>query len=71
MGLTVHYLRDLANPASQCWTLIPFAQDLEGATGLAREGYADVRMYMGATGFRIVDETGKVWAEESRPRQTR
>jgi hypothetical protein len=67
MGLTVHFLRDLKDPHSECWRLIPLVQDLVGAAAIARAAYADVRDYMGARGFRIMDRTGAVLVEETQP----
>jgi len=65
MGLTVHYVRDLADPASDCWKMFPPPGDLTDALTLARDGYSNVRDFLGAAGFRIVDETGRVIAEEA------
>jgi hypothetical protein len=67
MGLIVRYLRDLADLTSGCWETLPPPNDLADAILFAREGYADVRDYLGATGFQIIDVAGNVVAEESRP----
>ena len=63
----VHYLRDLSDPQSECWPFNPLRTDLAGALAVAREGYAKAEDYVGATGFRIVDEAGATIAEERRP----
>jgi hypothetical protein len=64
MWFTVEYLRDPNDPTSQCWELLPLALDLEGARTIARDGFAHANQHLGARGFRILDHTGAVVAEE-------
>jgi hypothetical protein len=60
----VQYLSDGDDPATECWSFIPLLPGLEGAKTLAREGLADVREHLGATGFLIFDSAGALVAEE-------
>lgn len=65
MLLTVEYLRDPSDPASKCWELLPLALDLEATLTIARDGFAHAWQHLGARGFRILDKTGAVVAEEA------
>lgn len=64
MWFTVEYLRDPADPKSQCWALMPIALDLEAMRTIARDGLAHARDHLGARGFRILNNVGAVVAEE-------
>ncbi len=65
--LTVQYFRDMNDPTSGLWQTLPPPNNLPEALLFARDGFADVRDYLGATGFKIMDHNGAVVAEEMRP----
>jgi len=65
MVLTVEYLRDLSDPTSKVWALMPLALDLEATLTIARDGFAHAWQHLGARGFRIIDSEGAVLASES------
>lgn len=64
MNFRVVYLFDQKDPLSECWTFLSLLPGLDGAVALARDGLADVRDSFGATGFKVVDMAGTVFAEE-------
>jgi len=65
MLLHVEYLQNPDDPRSLCWRLLPLAMDLERVKRIARDGLPDVRDYLGAQGFRILNTWGDVVAAES------
>jgi len=64
MILRVEYLYARGDPKSQCWALMPMSIALDDALAVGRAGLADVKEYLGAKGFLVVDETDRVVAEE-------
>jgi hypothetical protein len=64
VNFRVEYLFDGNDTRSECWTFLSLLPGLQGALALARDGLADVRDCFGAKGFRILDMSGKLVAEE-------
>jgi hypothetical protein len=64
LTLKVQFLRDNARRRSECWSFAAPGADLDAILSLAQEPASTANLYFEAMSFRILNETGRVLAEE-------
>jgi|GEM_PF-1807108 len=60
MSLKVQYLRGLKSSASECWSFVALADDVDEAMMEARDVQDSAQIYWGAKSFRVVDGDGRI-----------
>ncbi len=60
MSLKVQYLRGVKSTASECWSFVALADDVEEAMMEARDVQDSAQIYWGAKSYRVVDEDGRI-----------
>ena len=60
MSLKVQYLRGVKSNASECWSFVALADDVEEAMIEARDVQDSAQIYWGAKSYRVVDEDGRI-----------
>ena len=60
MSLKVQYLRGVKSSASECWSFVALADDVDEAMMEARDVQDSAQIYWGAKSFRVVDGDGRI-----------
>lgn len=60
MSLKVQYLRGVKSTASECWSFVALADDVDEAMMEARDVQDSAQHYWGAKSFRVVDHEGRI-----------